>query len=375
MALRDITNRQDPVIATSCRGGRPRRVIGSHSFAVTLRVGSFPIDREVLASISPEFEEICISLEHGKFGENCEYHLHAYVKFVGRFTYCDLIKLYSKKLMRFGYNNMSVHVESVKNIKKYLSYITKEDLYPYFIGVNTNNFSFRYRAYYALKDMPEFDCSHPFIVEHRFCYKFLHNFWIDIHLDYSAKTVYLWPCVLYDVKWFLDLFDWYSTFVSTLHYRKKKHMYLYGPSNVGKTTAVEFLLRDLGNRVYRAADQHPFGSYKSSIHRCIVFEEFRISKYDYTILNKCLEGSEFYCNQKYMAERVERCLYPIIFISNYPPPNSDHFRNRVNIINANEPLFDFQDYSDIPIGQSSVIIEEDIRNAFLSSSSVSSEPS
>lgn len=374
MALRDVTNVGGGVIASGSakKARRPTQVYTCQSFAITLRCNNSRIDREVLAALSPDFSECCISLEKGKLRDKCEFHLHAYFKFVGKFSYEDLIRLYSRKLIKFGYNDITVHVEKVKKLRTYLSYITKEDLFPFHCGVNENYFSFRYRAYYALRELKEWDCSHPFVVEHRFCYKFLHQFWIEITNSYSPFTIYIWPCILYDVKWFLDLYDWYVNFVSTVHYRKKKHCYLFGPSNVGKTTAVEYILRDLGNRVYRAADQHPFGGYNSNVHRCIIFEEFRCSKFDFTILNKCLEGSEFYCNQKYMPERVDRCIFPVIFISNFPPPNSDHFRNRVIIIEANEALFDFQELLDIPTAQSSVIIEEDIKDGFLSSSSVSS---
>lgn len=349
--------KNDDVTPVKAKRGRPSgKSDGSRKLVITIRCGHVALDKVIVASHFPEYEQCCVTLERGS-GSDCENHIHCYFLFKEKHRYVTLIE-YLHTIPYFS--GCTFHVEGVKDVHKYLRYITKQDRSPYFVNVNTNSFSFYYHACKELSAMDQWDTSHWFVVLHRNCYKFLESLWLKIHKKYNRVTVFLWPIVLFDVQWFLDLYNWYSSFVSCEHYHKKKHMYLWGPSNMGKSTAINLLLRDLGNRVYFAADQHPFGGYYSNIHRCILFDEFRSSKYDMTIINKCLEGSDFYCNEKYQVERIERNKWPIIFVSNFPPPNSDYFLNRVVIIQASCPLQVFETPTAVPC---SVIIEEDIDDA------------
>lgn len=337
-SLADVTNTPTPY---------------SRKFVITLRLGGLIIDRESVVALSPPCEEYCVTLEHGS-GINCCNHVHCYFKFVNRFTYENIIKYYSDLFIDLDCN-ITVHVESVKCLRSYLKYITKEDVEPYFDNVNANHFSFNYHCHKNLKCMTTWDPSNWFVVEHRNCYKFLEQLYYKIHNNYVRCYSYIWPWIGLDVDWFYEFESWYLNFVSTKWYHKKKHCYLYGISNAGKSTACRLLLSCLFNRVYYASDAYPFGGFFSSTHRAIVFDEFDIRKYDLSVLNKCLEGNEFHCNQKYIAERIETCHVPVIFISNDEPPNIDSFLNRVVVIRC----FSSVQFSDPIIEEvDSVIIDE-----------------
>lgn len=325
----------------------------SRKFVITMRLGSLIIDREAVVAFSPPCDEFCITLEKGS-GINCCNHIHCYFKFIDRFNYCKLISFYTDLFSSLDLN-ITVHVESVRSLRTYLRYITKEDVNPYFANVNANYFSFNYHCHKNLKSMDKWDPSHWFVVQHRNCYKYLEQLYYSIHSNYVNTYSYIWPWVGLDVDWFYKFESWYVNFVSTKFYHKKKHCYLWGISNAGKSTACRLLLSCLFNRVYYASDVYPFGGYYSNVHRAIVFEEFDYRKYDLSVINKCLEGIEFYCNQKYIVERIETCQVPVIFISNDEPPNIDSFLNRVEVIRC----FCSVQFSDPIIEEvTSVVIEE-----------------
>lgn len=361
--MSDVTSQvmNVPALSTTVKRGRLPLSEGgtSRMFLITFRLGKFSLDRESVVAFSPDCTEFCVTLEQGS-GTCCENHVHCYFNFVNSYKYVDLITYYSNYFDSVGLSFITIHIEKVMKLRNFLSYMTKVDINPYFFGVNENSFSFNYHANKELSKMTVWDVSHWFIVLHRNYYKFLEQLWIKLHSDYCKYSVYIWPWISYDLPWCLSVEKWYIDFVSCKYYHKKKHLYLYGDSNVGKSTLVRYFLRDLGNRVYYAADAYPFGGYNSSIHRCVVFDEFYYKNYDMQLLNRFLEGSEFYCNQKYIPERLDRNESPCIIISNYPPPQLDYFINRLLVINADLPL-QFFDRS-IEEVDSIIIAEDSIEN-------------
>ncbi|KAK9507987.1 hypothetical protein O3M35_007741 [Rhynocoris fuscipes] len=50
-----------------------------------------------------------------------------------------------------------------------------------------------------------------------------------IRLPYS----YIYPDIRIDHPWCGEVYSWWDNFVTTEYYYKKKHLYIYGPSNVG----------------------------------------------------------------------------------------------------------------------------------------------
>lgn len=327
---RKLTSGRSPLDDVTNKGGAKKKEVLGRSFAITVRLGRVHVDKELVYAVSPDCTEYCITLERGQ-GTFCNNHIHCYFKFVKRFSYLSLVQHYTDV---FEGTDFSVHVESIKNLSHYLKYITKEDAHPLYDGVNENSFSFYYHCVKQLSVMPVWDVSHWFVVKHCNYYKYLEQLWCKLHVKYSPIVSYIWPWIGLDVDWFLKLESWYCNFVSIKFFHKKRHCYLHGPSNVGKSTAVKLLLSCLFDRVYYAADQHPFGGYDSKIHKAIVFEEFDYKKYDMYNINKCLEGSPFYINQKYVAERLDICQVPVIFVSNNDPPDFEPFLNRVVVISA-----------------------------------------
>lgn len=127
--------------------------------------------------------------------------------------------------------------------------------------------------------MPFFYFNHFFFKKHRNCYQFLKKLHDQLKSEFVVSYSYLGPIVLFDSIWSLNVFEWYRNYVSTNYYYKKKHLYLYGPSNIGKTYFIKLITCYLFNPTYYVSDDQPLFDL-SKEHKCIVFEEFDIRKYN-----------------------------------------------------------------------------------------------
>lgn len=319
----------------------PTRNRGS-AFALTVRLGAhtWPSCRSDLVESSPPSLKYCVALEKGVVGGFCEYHLHAFFEFKEIWSYVELIEWYTNV-----WPNITVHVEKVKNFKKYISYITKEDLNAIYCEVKFSDLNFYYQAYYTLKEMAEFRVSHPFVVAHYNCYKLLERMHKEIHTDWLNSYSYFGPLVIPPTEWCLQVYKWYRDYVSTAYYPKKKHLYLYGDSNVGKTTFINTLLANLGNRIYYCRSYDPFCDLFEE-HRAIVWDEFDFKKVNYSQLKLLLAGEPTPITQKYVCDRMIQNTRPVIIISNNPPYPDNAFLNRVLVVHADVSLQEF--FGDTP---------------------------
>lgn len=127
--------------------------------------------------------------------------------------------------------------------------------------------------------MPYSDYNHFFVKKHRSCYQFLKKLHDQLKYEFCVSFCYLGPIVLFDSVWSLKVYEWYRNFVSTSYYYKKKHFYLYGSSNFGKTYFISLLTKYLFNRVYYVSDGQPLFDINTN-HKVIIFDEFVIRKYN-----------------------------------------------------------------------------------------------
>ena len=124
----------------------------------------------------------CVSVESGS-SENCEFHLRAYVEFHNKYLLSELNQ-----------------IVTVRNIKRVISYILKEDNEVYF-NCKISDLSFNYQAYYYLSKMSFFDYNHFFVKTNRSYYKFLQPLYQQINNKYCIEYCYIGPIVLPDVPW------------------------------------------------------------------------------------------------------------------------------------------------------------------------------
>lgn len=303
---------------------------------ITVNLGSYYHKhiRSDFLSFFYDYLLYCVSLESGSVGASSLYHLHAFFKFKNKVKLVEI-----SEFVRAVTDINIVDVQSVRNIKKTLSYITKEDRNPLY-NVPVSSLSFQYQCIYYLSQMYPFDLSHFFVRKHHNCYKYLQTLHSSIHQNFCKSYSYLYPIVLFDTYWFLKLFEWYRNFVSTEYYYKKRHVYIWGRSNVGKSLAVKTLLCTLGNRVYYSGYTLPLFDIHVE-HKAIVFEEFDFKLFNIEFLKKLTAGDAVHIQRKYQDDRVYFCKVPIFFVSNYPPPEDTAFCNRLVVIHCDSVL-DFQ---------------------------------
>lgn len=88
----------------------------------------------------------------------------------------------------------------------------------------------------------------PFVVQHRFCYRFLERYF----LDYSKKKKIIqfrglrkYDCVIY-CNWMKEVVNWWNGMVDWVDMGtpgfKRRQLYTWGGTTVGKSTLVEKLV-------------------------------------------------------------------------------------------------------------------------------------
>lgn len=190
---------------------------------------------------------------------------------------------------------------------------------------------------YVFDEMDTFDMSHSFVRNHPQYYKYLRELFVKLKLQALSRNHYIAPLVMFEQEWCRKVYDWFYSFVSTKYYFKKKHIYLYGDSNIGKSYFVRHLVGHLGGYIFYPSRQFPFGSL-DVYHKVIVWDEFSFDDINHDYLKLVLSGETFPINQKYIPERLFNVNIPIIMLSNHLPLYDDWFQNRCIIVHCDVSL-------------------------------------
>lgn len=315
-------------------------------------------------------EELLVSEE---IHINQDTHHHLYLKTYQSFNRKDIskiIKIVYNLSDAIGFKNTKlVYVETVRNVRHYLSYITKEDCSPIFKGFDIRKkLSFYFRALEWANSQKEYDVTHPFILNNPQYYRLLGK----VHAACKKKEAFsrskhkkLLPIKFVPNKaqnWHEKVLFWWNDWVINGHSHKKKQLYLFGPSNVGKTSFINRLLRDaieqhgeisdieIENQVFSPApneQRFAWQSFEPKKHNIIIIDEFHIDEFNINDLKRALAGESFVVNSKYGEQKTISPKIPFILISNYPPPapvfdkganKYEGFIQRLNIVEANEFL-------------------------------------
>lgn len=117
-----------------------------------------------------------------------------------------------------------------------MKYVSKEDIALY-TNVSTSKLHFNYRCYKWAESIRKFDTTHPFVTEHRFCYRFLEKYYEDYCKKAVSRFVGLRPYVgvMYD-NWMRVAVKWWNDCVCALNHcnwgTKRKQLFIYGGTNV-----------------------------------------------------------------------------------------------------------------------------------------------
>lgn len=117
-------------------------------------------------------------------------------------------------------------------------------------------------------------------------------------------------------------------------------LYLYGPSNSGKTTIItDWLLKDLkSDQIYRPTrnDEFAWQSFNSNKHLVVVIDECDLKKFDIDEWKQCMQGSVVSVKIKGGERRDIAVKCPIIHISNYEPLQTGDVLNRIHIVKTSK---------------------------------------
>ena len=291
-------------------------------------------------------------------------HFHLYLKTIKKYS-CDEIK----DVIRIVFANeddetgqeqgaqssqeIQIHVETVRCEIRYLRYITKQDCKPLIKGIPSERLSFYYQSIEWAENTPTYRAADPFVLSHPQYYRLLSEVHYNVHREKRASSLRRLRPILYVVpehlSWQDEIVLWWNDFVVNGHEHKKKQLFLYGESNVGKTFFVNQLLANCINSPDELDRHHPnydfnrfqaqtfkptpndfkfaWQSFSKDEHNVVYIDEFDITEYNVADFKKAIAGETFITNVKGAKSLLIEMTMPMIFLSNYKIPEAD-FSNK-----------------------------------------------
>ncbi|XP_049805079.1 uncharacterized protein LOC126248276 [Schistocerca nitens] len=117
---------------------------------------------------------------------------------------------------------------------------------------------------------------------------------------------------------------------------RKKQLYLYGDTNIGKSTLVEKILSRKQHVYLPFCSEFGFGGYDPRVHNVIVFEEFEWQRWRpyASILKRIVEGRPVTVNVKNKPGMVIKHRGLVIFVSNEFTIGDEALISRLNVVHA-----------------------------------------
>lgn len=271
----------------------------------------------------------CIALESSSEASKVNYHLHAFLEFDEPIFVDDL-----SEYIRSCYNNCRVDCQPCKSRRSCLKYISKEDT-QLLTNIKVSSLHFNYRVYCWARSTSTFKYTDPFVVEHRFCYRFLKQYFDDFLFHEGNKFKCLYRAEHCFHNWTLECVIWWNKYFNSFVV-KRPCLYLYGPSNVGKSTFIEMLIgkNNLKYVFYPGVGKFFMQGFRSDFHKVILFEEFDIKYHCVNMLKRLCEGRDYAYPVKCEPDKNIRFCGPIIFISNYREIADEALSNRLLFVSA-----------------------------------------
>lgn len=263
---------------------------------------------------------------------NCKYHLHCFFEFGENVYLSELRNFFSCSF------DSPFDLQSVKSKRNVLKYISKEDV-DLLTNIKASSLSFTYQLHRYVLVNKVFSCNHPFVVQHWNCYKFIERYHDEYYVK-NSKFFYGFSQVVDSFNgWANEVCSWFNCFISSPYHFKKKHLFLYGESNVGKSTFLNRILMQVPDElIYRPS----YGSFAfqgwSSKFVITVFDEFDIENFDLSMLLRYLDGSKFPVPRKCLTDLIVCNSGPVLIVSNFDLQNVP-LSNRLQKVLATSPYW------------------------------------
>jgi hypothetical protein len=306
-------------------------------FAITVSHTSLSKEHVFLS-----LEDLCLKLLVVKERHNnsSSFHHHLYLRTLEQHDEND-VKDLIKNIYDISSND--IYVKFVKKESTYIKYITKEDLHPLIKGIEHKNLSFAFRSIQWAKSVNKFDMKDPFVLNHPQYYKLLQGVFESVQADHKnnlnseIKRIEYPTSEVNDIdpgwhhtrSWQLDVINWWNDWIINGWHPKKKQLYLYGPSNSGKSTLIDNILKESMGPNYHVNLFEPtpndrsfaYQNFDSLTHKVAKCDEFDIKEYCVSDIKKALEGAQFTVNRKGISAHQIAIKIPFILISNLEPPS------------------------------------------------------
>lgn len=306
----------------------------SACFFITVDLPTYyeSVRKDILAWFS-EVVTFCVAVETSRVSKRVSYHCHLYLQF---YTPCFLSDLreYIEMCLRVHEWPSRFDIQSVKSTRNVLKYISKEDRNIIY-NCKLSQLNFNYRAYRWAVETPKFSHADPFVQEHRFCYRYLEKMFNDVKMTLTVAPG-LRPCTKAYCNWSLEVCTWWNNFLKAVGIRKKQ-LFLYGPTSVGKSSYIEILIGRANRSViyFPGVGKFFMQGYKPGFHKVIVFEEFDAKYFVQSMLKRLLEGRRYAYPVKGEFDMIIEHRGPIIFVSNYYPIEfDDALKSRLLFVSA-----------------------------------------
>lgn len=305
-----------------------------------------------------------ISVEESKTSEQVSFHAHCFLHFSDKIFLSDL-REYIDVCVNLNFGGCHFDLQSCKSRKSCIKYVTKEDRNSIYNCKESELHFFR-RSLLWVSRTDQFRCNDPFVVEHRFCYRFLEKLFNDEKRKLD-RVCNLKPVLFAYVNWSLDVSLWWNKAIRQVGY-KNKCLYLHGSTNVGKSSFIERCIGRVNMPFvyYPGVGKFFMQDYDPFFHKVILFEEFTYEYHCIGMLKRLMEGRSYSYPVKGLSDRVLIHKGPIIFISNHYSDSYDSaFLSRLFVVSAEEAFWDSlvscipKEEVDASAGADEVLVVED----------------
>lgn len=180
---------------------------------------------------------------------------------------------------------MRVDCQPCRSKRNALRYCSKEDLKLY-TNCKASDLHINYRLHKWASSVSSFKFTDPFVVEHRHQYNFLKKYFEDHKkMNVTDFDGYRLFCGRQYNGWHEDVCNWWNEWMRILMDGKKvikrKQLFLFGPTNIGKTSVWENLVgkKNMKFVFYPGVGNFFMQGFDLSYHKFIVFEEFDVDFY------------------------------------------------------------------------------------------------
>lgn len=318
---------------TSAEKTKLRRNKSISNWSITIKLGTvedISTIRTDLASIFIDYNSIAIGLEKYNV-DGTEWHAHIYLHIETGVTFDDM-----HSYLRDVLPDISINIQSTKNVRNWLTYLSKEDKHVYYENIPLSSLHFNYKCYWWAVKAKTFDLTDDFVVDNKQYYKFLEGYFYSVKRLLLSSTASLRNIELVYNGWFTTVAQWWNLKIGSSKH-KEKQLYLWGASNCGKSSCIETIIgrENLAFVFEPCVGAFPFHSWHNEV-KVVLFEEFYMSKWESHkgLLKRLLEGKSFTIDRKFMTPQTITFTGPVIMVSNELPHFEDAFLNRLNIVLA-----------------------------------------